>query len=762
MRSLMERVKIICYVLSIVTLLSGCDGNAGQDTEKTIPTSTPLREMTEYEFVEDVDLEWKDNSLDDWQAVVNHSVEEEKADGEQLGGALKYMACEGGAVRFKNHLIGSYTKNWSGVNGIRPSGEVFSKRISVEPESVGAQIDLVGPISGKNGYVAYKNLRDANDKITGQAFYVLDENFECVHRIQAGFLFEVPLSDFMGDGRGNFHVTFHNEGSNDYKYVILSHDGEKLFESTGAYFNGLRAFGDGCVAICEQASNGRKLEGQRMLEADLERGSLEEIGYLSQSAVYELTKSSGRIYYVTLASATELAWCGSDGVYLSDSNGSNARMAYCWVNHGIQVQNVVNLYVKDDGTISILYVDAQGVKYLLLQPTVEKAEITSISFAVAPFHKETYVSAAALFNQRYPSYHIEVRDDYDETRLLTQLGAGEGPVLIDTTLTGFEDMVKLWQPLDGFLDQTGLAEELIPETLDFGQIEGKTYGIVTHFFIRALAVKENNLTNWGFEGFLNCVEKFEGAIYTAQWFQTPEDERRAFFDMLSNGLPDNAYFDIETGYVIFGTPEFERLLRLSEKAKNCPETEDGRTLKEEKALCEMVNVSGAEGLVRLRKQRESGEAIVGYPTKNGARYLLFGQSPIVVRSTATDEEKKIAYSFFRILLSRESAIASVKGNTYAMYSVRKDALENQFDYYEFVASEMKEHGDVAALPELDRKKDRELFEELMKNAVTEKQFPASLRQIFEQEFDDYLGGRIDGKALADHLKSRVTLYLDEQ
>jgi ABC-type glycerol-3-phosphate transport system substrate-binding protein len=197
------------------------------------------------------------------------------------------------------------------------------------------------------------------------------------------------------------------------------------------------------------------------------------------------------------------------------------------------------------------------------------------------------------------------------------------------------------------------------------------------------------------------------------------------------------------------------------KSKNVSEKRSRSHAKSGAALCELLNVSGAEGLIRLRARRESGERILGYPTKNGAKYLLFGQNPIAVRNTATDEEKKIAYTFLSILLSRESAIASIKGNTYASYSVRKDILDEQFNLYENKAAESGELGNNDPMPTLDREKDQAFFNELIQNAVIQRGFPFGLQQVFDEEFGDYVSGRIGDSALTDHLKNRVRLYLSE-
>ncbi|MBR3470424.1 MAG: hypothetical protein IKH28_12150 [Lachnospiraceae bacterium] len=756
-----KRRIIYGLLLVALLLLAGCRRKGEEAQTEAMPWGISAREAAQFEFVDDVELEWKDNSLDELQAVINCPLEEVKADGEQVGGRKTYVVGEGGAVRFKNHLVGSYKKDWSGVSGVTTSGEAFSERITVDPDYVGVQLDFFGTISGKAGYVATRNEYDEEYNIIGRWFYELNESFEKVNAFYVKLPFGGDVLAVMGDKDGNIHLTFF-ESADCYKYFILSPEGETLFETSGNFREGLRAFGDGRVTVCEIVTEGGRMTG-KILEADPENGTVTELGKLSAQQIYDETKGREiRSFSLTPVSEKLLAWCGSEGLYFCNVDGGETRMAYRWASHGITVQGVADLYAKEDGTVAVIYQDESGMNYLLLKPTTEKTDIKTITLATVPFHKEDYVRAAALFNRKYPAYNIEVRDDYDATSLLVQLGAGSGPVLVDTALTGFEELERLWQPMDGFLEKSGLAEELIPQATEFGRIGERTYGIVTSFFIRALIVSDPAVKDWDYEGFLNAAEGTQSAVFTATWFDTPSDERAYFFDVLGNGLYDNAYFDLEKGTSVLGTKDFDRVLRIAEKARACPRTEDNEEPEGIRALCELLTVNGAEGLVRLRARREAGENVMGYPTKDGARYLLSAQNPITVRCTATDEEKKIAYTFLKILLSKESVALSVKGNTYSQYSVRKDALEEQFDHYERVAGANAELGAAEPLPKLDREKDELFYAELLQNSVVQKSFPPGLQDAFDEELNDYLKGNTDAEAFNEHLKSRTWLYLQEQ
>ncbi len=107
------------------------------------------------------------------------------------------------------------------------------------------------------------------------------------------------------------------------------------------------------------------------------------------------------------------------------------------------------MQADEEGRIALIYKGAEDYSYLCLEPTTEEVEICEITMAVPSYRMDSYQWAAAEFNKRYPSCHIELIEyNYNDTALLTQLTAGKGPVLIDTFLVNFEELEKLWEPLD--------------------------------------------------------------------------------------------------------------------------------------------------------------------------------------------------------------------------------------------------------------------------------------------------------------------------
>ena len=770
-------LKAAALGLMISLLLGGCSGK-GQVTDSQESSGDDSASTTKYEFLdvenkassestdmtedgtEVITFVWNDNKLDDYHAVINHVVEKIEITGQIPTGGVLFLG-EGGCVRHGRHQFSDYRKSWDSASGISSEGEKYGVQITVDATRAGTQIHSIGPISGKNGYVTcfgeYQDGKWAND-----SFYELDQDFQLVRSVPTKLEAHGSVQWIMGDAQGNFHVLFDAGSKKDYK--IISSEGELLFEKNVEGLSELCAFGGGSVALCEKFSSGND---RRISEVDLEKGELAELPVSKDETFRGKLRqaSSTDIYYISPVDENQVLTCLMDGVSLYDARSGKTKKLYKWSNHGILPNSVSKALMMTDGSIGILYREG-GSKddvYLLLVPTDEKEELQTITIATTAYNS-TYEKMAALFQKQYPQYIIQVKKDYDETSLLTQLGAGDGPVIIDTNLTGFEELEKLWQPLDGFLEQTGLADELIPKALEFGKIGNTTYGITQTFRLDTLVVPESGPTDWDYEGFLNALESFNGAAYAdifaeGRW----TDQRERYLGMLMNGMEDNYFFDAKTGKTIFGTPAFERVLTLSKKATKCPPTESWKAILEGEALCEREYVFNVQQAIFLRRKLEAkGVRDVGFPTKDGGKHRLVSGSVLAVRRTASDEEKKVAYTFLKMCLSKE-AIDSL-GTSFL--SVRKDVMEEDFREYEEQVELAKSLDaytpyDPDKWPELDWEADTKFLYDMIENSVTEKQFPTGLQQVFDEEFGEYLAGRINSKTLGEHLKSRVWLYLEE-
>ena len=221
------------------------------------------------------------------------------------------------------------------------------------------------------------------------------------------------------------------------------------------------------------------------------------------------------------------------------------------------------IQADEEGQIALIYEESENYNYLCLKPTTEDVELCEITMAVSPYRMSAYQPMVVEFNKRYPQYHVELKSDYDETALLTELVAGKGPVLIDSLLTGFEAREKQWEPLDTLIG-ADMAEELFPSALDMGRIHGTLYGVVTDFRLRTLVTGDPALKDWDYGAFIQCVEdrpeleaifNFYGGDYGSYFITS----------FLSHGIDDTYLLDAETGTMNFDSSDFRKALELAGK-----------------------------------------------------------------------------------------------------------------------------------------------------------------------------------------------------
>ena len=778
-------------------LLAGCAGKNEQDRENAEGKGGRQKggsvaiEDIDFSFLAEEEGVWKDNSLDDWQAVINQKVEPILLEGEDEFSFGNRIG-EGGFLFFSNHVVyandGTESQyQWSGVNGIRATGEEFSLKLELDPDlESGLTSDLMeangytfGVISGEKGYVAVKSLLQ-DGKICGHRFYGLDED---LHELWRKELEDESFSivSVMGDEKGNIHLLLREDAL--LRYVIYSPEWERIFDQREKLDAGFYSMENGGVIVRRMGLQEHTID-YIFYQADLETGELRKLTTFN-SAKFQ-TKAEMFPLDVTMRNAEEVVWCGSEGVYFTNERTGEESLVYKWGNHGISPNQVLTMAVLKEGWIGILYNDVEGMNYLLLKPTEERTETKTFTIAVSPKNKGVFSGAVAYFSKRHPEYKILLKADYDETSLLTQLGAGDGPIIVDTALTGFEELESLWQPLDGFLEKSGVAEELIPEVAGFGKIGDRTYGIVTSFYVRTLLVKDQSVADWDYEGFLDYLEKQKGdGVFSDSYVGGAPDFQRIFFDCFHNGLSDNYYVNPEDGELIFGTEKFDRILRLSKKAKNGHHAAQGVPLREGKVACEIVELWNVNGVNQLRERiEETGEKVIGFPTKDGARHMLVAGDPVAVRSTCTEEEKRVAYTFLRDMLTKEALSSpnapvndgSINRDT---FKIRKDVLEDKFEEFdrrqvnsrvqeltngkipELWADLVKVEQEAKEIQKAEGEKDREFFWKLIQNGTMKKDFPAALEKVFEEELTEYERGVIDDRMVSEHLQNRFRLYLEE-
>lgn len=750
--------KTIAYILLaaiLVLQLSGCGAGNGEekpeDSECVSNSSADLG-LNEQDNAENIG---QDNSLDAYSAVLNAPLRVENPAGFVTGGNRVFLAASRGYYFMKHLHTQRPAECWDEVSYVAADGRMGSESVDHEH-----QIWDAGPIAGTDRYIVFTCEEKENEEGFRFLLTEKDENQEPVKEFPLNFLDGwdydkaiTAISNFAMDRFGVIHMVQHM-GEGRMKYFLVSSEGEILTEcDPDGSFRGLVPLYDGRVAFLVTKWSDEIQDIRPSLQCvDVETGKITVL------AAPELD-----ILYFTLLDNKTLLYTDQEGVYRSDLSGKNPELLYSWKNHGIAFEDVSAMQGDGKGQISLIYKDSQGYNYLCLAPTTEEVEIRQITMAVSPGRMSSYLPMAVEFNKQYPSWHIELKSDYEESALLTELIAGKGPVLIDTFLTGFEEQEKLWEPLDKILEESDNQDELLTSVLDMGKINGTQYGIVTDFTLSMLVTGDPNLRNWDYDTFLQCIQDRPELEAIFNFYG---GDFRSYFILsyFSHGIDDTYLFDAETGTTNFDSSDFRKILELADRYCNREEGVDpGSSLLEGKVLCNELTIRKPEELAAYRICYGEDANYIGYPTKDGAVCFMESHgSPLAIRRSAEEEEKAAAAAFINLCLSYEGQVQAAKDLNFGL-SIRRDVLEEQItamngDTVAYISG----FGETRLGSKLDIDLDREILLDMIEKAKPKKYFPKELRDVIFEELDGYFSGTITEDMLIDNLESRVGLYLGER
>ena len=698
-----------------------------------------------------------DNSLDAYSRTVDIPLQTEAPADALEGGSSGFFLANSRAYYFKKHLFADWKENWDEISFVTAQKDAGSASFDIEH-----QLWAVGPAAGTDHCLALSSGTQEGAEEDRRYFLTeRDEEHEAVREIPLNFLNGRSLSEtldillcFAADNLGTVHLV--RQTSEGQQYLLLSSEGDILTEynSEEGDIQELVPLNDGRIAFLSVTTLND--------EARTSRTSLQYLDAESGQPVL-LAAPKTELYRFTLFDEDTLLYADGEGVYRCDLSGNNPEPLYLWRNHGIISHGVSALQADKEGRISLIYESSENDNYLCLEPTTEKLEICQITMAVSTYATADYEPIVALFNRRYPSCHLELKEyDYNDTALLTQLIAGQGPVLIGTYAIPFSDHEELWEPLDTLLEQMNITEELLPSALDLGRINGSLYGIVRDFNLNTMVTGDPDLKDWDYDTFLQCIE--DRPELEAVFNQYDGDFGSIFVMNFVNGIDDAYFLDAEAGTTNFDSAEFRRILELAKKY--CVRKEavsPGSSLLEGKVLCNRLSIYKPEHLALYRSCYGEDVNYIGYPTKDGsAHFISSGNAPLAIRRTATEREKAAAGAFLSLCLSYEGQALAAKTLNFHL-SVRTDVLEEQI-----AAMNGSTTAHVFGFDEfrlgsaLNVKLDRKTLLDLIAKAEPRSSVPGELNDILYEELDAYFSGTITEDMLIDHLESRVGLWLAER
>lgn len=587
-----------------------------------------------------------------------------------------------------------------------------------------------------------------------------NDSFSTVRLLKNALFEDNQIPDrMMVDEAGNIYMRFSEEGN--YVWKILSAEDvvtRKL--STVVDSNvALTALPDGQVGL---------LHFYWQSGATLESANIADLYSLDKQGEENLlvTAEPGAIF-MTMQDNEWLVYATGEGVYRRTVEGGEKELLYLWNLHGISFPEIKGMQVDEQGRVCIL-LDKEGeLTYIRLSPpeiagepvpTPElDTEPVQITFLGNPW--SDYRDLIVEFQKLYPQYTVMKVSYPDEERLLTELMAGKGPVLIDTNNVSFKENVEYWECLDEELETSELNGAILDKLLVCGQIDGKQYGLPCDWSIFTYGTMHEGVEDWNQEEFLEYL-KNHPEIESIFAEQNPFFFIHRFFCF---SLEDCMFIDMETKTAKFDTEEFKQVVELATRLGQKHEVANHlmdrlEEVKDKTCLGIDLYPSDPEGIGFYMTIFEKKLNIIGFPGKDGSNHYINAAYPLVIRETATAAEKKAAFTFLEFLLSYEGQVKYVLGESQS--SVREDVFEEQLQdllpdntWYSY----NDEVVEITVTPEEWTAE----FEKIYEKLVPLPDFPADLEQIMREELEPYFDGEKELEETIEILQNRVQLWLDE-
>lgn len=763
-----KQFKTILMLILITCSLCACNKNvsyssSNDGTEELATCDLFLEEYGEEDFIQ-----WEDNSLDTYSITVNIPIKATESEDCFLGGA-SILIGEDRAALFQKHLAvnGEKEHYWDELIIAEDSGETYHHRLAFPytPENLN-QVWTMGEVQGTNHYICM-NLESGAERQLLYHFFETDEQLHVLDDFYVDcfdpYSTETPDSMIM-DNNGNIHLIVSDNEGIGWTYYVIKNDGKLIAkerrESEGdyGYINfSLRSLYNGDIVVHATRITDKALVlGTDLFSLNIDTGELH--------IIVEQKEDFNEIYDYTLLDDRTIIYVSRIGVFTCDLEWENTETLYRWQNHGMTV-NGAKIKTQHNGKIGIYYVASDSDYYAVLRPTLEETEIKQITFVVSEQQKEKLWNVVTSFNRKYPTCNIQMETDYEYSRLMTELISGNGPVLIDTTITGFANQTKYWEPLDYMLETIELREKLNEKALELGKIEGKTYGIVSDFYLDTLIVPADMpVDNWTYEDFAQAILGNKSISNVFPPVPLNDSAITLVLFYFSHGIDDTYFIDLSKSKSI-NTLRFAKIIDIAENYCCDDNNLDlDMAFDEELILCDERRIHGLSSITYDSSHYEHKTKYIGFPTKTGGTtYMVAGSQPITVSKSATAEEKKIAFSFLREYLSYESQMNAVTKQINQSMSIRKDVLEKQIlmEYQSILTEEELTDSQRESLSgRLDE--DLELLRDLLEQSQIEQRLPYQIEEIILEEISSWRNGGITKELMLDHVQNRVQNYLDEE
>lgn len=439
--------------------------------------------------------------------------------------------------------------------------------------------------------------------------------------------------------------------------------------------------------------------------------------------------------------------------------------------------------------------------YRLTKRDASELENVQIINMVVAYSDNEVMDKVKKFNQENDGYRIKV-DDYNkyyewddekgvqlnspESQLKLDIAAGKTPDIIcmNSNSSLFTSLGKKGALVDLYefmgTDGTVSKDDILPNLLKAGEIDGKLATISPSFYITTFAAKKKFIDKQGWTAD-ELIETYNNCPDGMSIFRYNQSKAEALNIFLYSGK----FIDVANGTCSFDSPEFIKVLEfcnniesdeidwesMSNDEMNDYWQNQETAVKEERALLSDFTIYNMRDYNRERSVTFNNEefSLVGVPDATGNGAMLVTNLSYAVMANSANKE--ICWKFISQFFDEEYQSSD---RVYAIPAL-KTVFEKKLDdtmkkpYYIDDKGKKNEYEDTyyindkeVKIPNLTQE-ERDFLEEYILGAEAQLvQFNNDVTNIITEETDAYFEGERSAQETAELIQNRVSILISEQ
>lgn len=471
-------------------------------------------------------------------------------------------------------------------------------------------------------------------------------------------------------------------------------------------------------------------------------------------------EGKNRIDATGVLDSERLIYATNAGLYLADYSFGNSVQISSFDTQAFGTSPRVISMIRDDSEgfwVLMERIMTGGAKPYLQHYSKPSDQMQTVELALdMTAGADIYSEAIVEYNKEHPDKKIVVKSDYDPTALRTKLISGDGPVLVDSSLLSFAGNEDMWEPLDSLYGEDEVAELL--------SVNGKSFAVSVDYYINTM-VSSTIGEDMNYSQLLQYLSENTNVKYLMDNELVHDVPGWLAVGVFGGNTEDSFFIDKKTGETRFKSDDFDTMLAaIDALSPKGGEVKYFEGMESGEVLYNFVSINTPIDLFFWNEMSKQGIDIVGIPKNNGAKNVICISHSLMIRKSASAEEKETAMEFLKMLLSKEMQLKMMQSPNFHL-SIRNDVLAEQ------IRSVQK--GDRISMSFFTTERDflvenpdysevESFWNKIMADSVSGVYADAGYESILSEEFEDYFKGNITREMLKEHLENRVNLYLREQ